>query len=657
MDTLPNIEIPSNEWISLYALTGIAVGTAVSVENVGVCDIYLAVQAAKPPTDHDSYNVLQRGNGVRLQNNPEDPGAWAFCNTSGAKINVMLDAEMGFYPHTSVISKRNGVIDDNNSTATPLVGDGVFPGAATDALDFGTVEISVFSDVASAENGLSIEFSADGTKWDHTDVYTVPAGVGKNYSVQRVARYFRIVYTNGTALQTAFRLQVILNKIYIKPSSHRIRDDINSDDDAQLGICILKTEGSSPEEYKTVSAQYPIPTDGDSVYAKDVWKDESDIGNFSGSITDPFDNLHTPIVDSTANNPKVLLVHFHRTIFTSSISLGAALGGDFSNVKIELLGSGGVVRQTVDESGDDTKYTSREFEFKPDLMNVVRFSFFTDDPVTLTNIVIRKATSVDAKLAAVSDLTRTVEDIGSFRGALNINQALVHQTGVNEYFRRDTGGSTTIAIAATAGDTDINVADSTGFVIGDFIRIAPAAITIRGHFHVLNVVANVITINRPIDADLEIGDAVVEIDFGMNEVGTLVAPVSFKVVPPPTERWQITRLMTTMLDATAMDDGKFGGMAALTNGFVIRINKGGIVSTLTHWNVNLDLKDDQFDVAYSDKAPAGQYGLSARWTLTKAEFVADLDGANGDFLEALVQDDLTPLDTFKIKVQGRLFGG
>jgi len=67
--------------------------------------------------------------------------------------------------------------------------------------------------------------------------------------------------------------------------------------------------------------------------------------------------------------------------------------------------------------------------------------------------------------------------------------------------------------------------------------------------------------------------------------------------------------------------------------------------------------NDMYDLTYAAKPPAGQYGLIARWTFTRAQFVADLDGATGDYLECLIQDDLTDLDSFQIKGQGRLFGG
>ena len=63
-----------------------------------------------------------------------------------------------------------------------------------------------------------------------------------------------------------------------------------------------------------------------------------------------------------------------------------------------------------------------------------------------------------------------------------------------------------------------------------------------------------------------------------------------------------------------------------------------------------------YDVAYADKAPAGFFGLTGRWTFTTAEFVADIDGANGDYLEVLIQDSLVDLDNFNITAKGRLFG-
>ena len=87
-DNLTNIPLPANEWVDLYAVSGITVGQPLVVENVGVCDIYLAVQETQPDKDHDAYNILKRDDDIRLTNTLGDLGAWAFCNTSKGLIGI-----------------------------------------------------------------------------------------------------------------------------------------------------------------------------------------------------------------------------------------------------------------------------------------------------------------------------------------------------------------------------------------------------------------------------------------------------------------------------------------------------------------------------------------------------------------------------------------
>jgi hypothetical protein len=132
-----------------------------------------------------------------------------------------------------------------SSSSTPLGVDGVFTGESQNILDYAVIGVAVFSDKASATDGLSVEFSADGIAWDHCDVYTIPANTGKTFSFQPVAQYFRVVYTNGDAEQTIFRLQTILHKTYVKPSSHRIKDSIIGDDDAELSKSVISGENPS----------------------------------------------------------------------------------------------------------------------------------------------------------------------------------------------------------------------------------------------------------------------------------------------------------------------------------------------------------------------------------------------------------------------------
>ena len=117
-DNLTNIPLPTNEWVDLYDLSGITVGQPLIVENVGVADIYLAVQATQPAKDHKAYNILKRDDDIRLTNTLGDLGAWAFCNTSKGLIGVA--EREGFQPllnsalhdgYGNPISSLKGAID------------------------------------------------------------------------------------------------------------------------------------------------------------------------------------------------------------------------------------------------------------------------------------------------------------------------------------------------------------------------------------------------------------------------------------------------------------------------------------------------------------------------------------------------------------------
>jgi hypothetical protein len=136
-------------------------------------------------------------------------------------------------PGTVADVELKGLVDDNNSTSISLGIDEVFTGKACEILNYGMVFVNIISNVASAPDGLSVQQSSDGTNWDHSDDYTIPAGTGKNYSLNPHSKYYRVVYTNGGTAQTYFRLQSII-KGYSKDSSHRIKDEISGDDDCTL---------------------------------------------------------------------------------------------------------------------------------------------------------------------------------------------------------------------------------------------------------------------------------------------------------------------------------------------------------------------------------------------------------------------------------------
>lgn len=99
-ETLNNIDLPTDTWVDLYEQSGISVGEAITVENVGGSDVLLAVKATQPPADHNAFNVLKRG-GDPLRNNVGDPGAWAISKNADGRVNVRGVSEEGFRPAIS----------------------------------------------------------------------------------------------------------------------------------------------------------------------------------------------------------------------------------------------------------------------------------------------------------------------------------------------------------------------------------------------------------------------------------------------------------------------------------------------------------------------------------------------------------------------------
>lgn len=137
---------------------------------------------------------------------------------------------------------EGGIVSTNNSTTSTLGAGASFTGTAEDITNYGVVVVTVYSDVASATDGLEIEWSTDGTNWDGKDMFTIPASTQKTFSFPAATKYYRISYTNGGDAQSTFRLQTSLKQIYTKSSSHRIQDSILDEDDAELVKAVITGE-------------------------------------------------------------------------------------------------------------------------------------------------------------------------------------------------------------------------------------------------------------------------------------------------------------------------------------------------------------------------------------------------------------------------------
>lgn len=236
---------------------------------------------------------------------------------------------------------------------------------------------------------------------------------------------------------------------------------------------------------------------------------------------------------------------------------------------------------------------------------------------------------------------------------LNIHDADVHNVLVNRHFCKDGVGVEAIGSAVSAGDVTIAVASTTDLADGDFVMLKDSGGDIREtYFEITSIVVDTsITLDRPVDIAYATG-TIQEVIPSMNvdgSGGTLI----FEVAPPSDKVWHITRVLISITDSGAMDDGLFGSLAALEFGTILRESKT-VYSTLGVWKVNGDMIQDMYDIEYHAKAPAGENGLKGRFSLIKNSVALRLDGSNSDTLQILIQDDLTALTTFIMKAQGHV---
>lgn len=296
-------------------------------------------------------------------------------------------------------NNRPGEIDLNNTTSTPLGGGGTFTGSATDITAAGIAYVSVYSDVASATDGLVIEQSIDGSNWYFTDEYTVPAAMGKNFAINPHGNYMRVSYTNGAAAQSTFQLLLKLNAAGLA-STHRIKDDITTDDDARLVKSILAIKANDQNEYKNIELNNPMPINSGQLYQSDINLEHSDMGDFSGTPIDLLDDRWSTVVNTTANNPKIITIEFERALQTSILGITTE-SGSFSNTVIKYGLTTFPDQTLVDESADATLKTTLVAPSKPITLTRIILEFHTANTITLSHLDMSKDDGVIAQIQGI----------------------------------------------------------------------------------------------------------------------------------------------------------------------------------------------------------------------------------------------------------------
>jgi hypothetical protein len=250
--------------------------------------------------------------------------------------------------------------------------------------------------------------------------------------------------------------------------------------------------------------------------------------------------------------------------------------------------------------------------------------------------------------------------IESLNGAINVHVADVHDTLINRNAANFTGTTSTLNGAVSAGAVQITVNDAATFVATDWLQLTDGTTQETNFVQVVDATADpVLEIDRPLDNSYSNGAGVEKVLVNLaSTVGSRAAPISYIIQPPTDETWHILRMLISITDDTntAMTYAVFGNIAALTNGVVVRRDNNGTHMTLTNWKKNADFIEDAYDWDPNITSPANEYGMKVRWTLEKAGSYVKLIGSTNDHIEILIQDDLTALDDFQIKLQGHKEG-
>jgi len=226
---------------------------------------------------------------------------------------------------------------------------------------------------------------------------------------------------------------------------------------------------------------------------------------------------------------------------------------------------------------------------------------------------------------------------------------------VNILAELKTATVTTTTTAIVAGlDYLIDVDDGSIFSVNDFIAIGGEPNNDGHRYKILAISSNQLTLDSYVDLSWAVGTEVRKVMVALESaVGTLVSPVVYRVTPNEGSALDVSRMIVSMTHSSAGDNGKFGDLPPLTNGFLIRFRVGGVYNTFANWTSNASIKTDVYDLDYDTRSGGGgTYGTTARGSFNRIAPGVLLDYDSGDFLEFQVRDDLTSLLSMNVRVQG-----
>ena len=248
------------------------------------------------------------------------------------------------------------------------------------------------------------------------------------------------------------------------------------------------------------------------------------------------------------------------------------------------------------------------------------------------------------------DGTAAVNVVVKDKKAFRTNIAETTNETVNLYLTIDVV-TPSIAVNTVINSRSLTVVNAAGILAGHAITIKEGS----RHFQsiIQSVVGNTINMASGLDYAFTTAASVRVGNWNLNLDGSIATKTAY-IQPPPNAIYEIHEVRMSITDDVAMDSAKFGGITALTNGLLFRLTNGITKNGPLIVN-NIGFAEQGFEVFYDDKAPAGLYGVRTRINI-KSVFgsVLRINGATGDKLNLLIQDNLTDLSLVTCTVSGNV---
>ncbi len=215
--------------------------------------------------------------------------------------------------------------------------------------------------------------------------------------------------------------------------------------------------------------------------------------------------------------------------------------------------------------------------------------------------------------------------------------------------------ATMMDAAGSIDDLTIDVVDSTGFIIGQYLSIFSVADNRFYLASVLGIASNTITLDTPLDFAFPSGSFVTVGDRNMSVNGS-VTPVIYGLRNTEEQigsSFDITRIIISCLTTSTIDLSMFGNIAGgIAKGIVLR-KVDGIYRNVFNAKTNAELKNLMYDFDIQVALGAQQDGMNGRMTFGGQNKMGVVIRINpGEDLQLIVQDDLSSLISFSIICEG-----